>query len=360
VLRRLRGLLLRLLVVVLALALLEGFSSLALFVWSIAETPRVGESYHTQYDADLGWAHRRGLSLPNMYGRGIALTTNAQGFRAKADVAPSVPGGKTRVVCSGDSFTLGYGVSDDDTWCAVLARMEPSYDTVNMGQAGYGLDQAYLWYQRDGRDLHANVQLFAFISDDFNRMSDAERMGYGKPFLDLDGDRLVVRNTPVPPRAWMAPWLTRNLESIRSLRTFALLGRVLHRHSPATGAGGAATAVGPKAPARRIVSKMLDNLAEIHKAQGSQLVLVFLPYLPEHGVTPGWLPFMRNEAERLGVPFINVSAELNKLSRADAEALFIPDGPGTYPGAGGHLSVRGNQYVARVVYEKLREVLPAR
>jgi hypothetical protein len=152
----------------------------------------------------------------------------------------------------------------------------------------------------------------------------------------------------------MAPWLTRNLEAVRSLRTFALLGRVLRR-KPAEGAAGVPAAVGPKAPVRRIVSKMLDNLAEINKAQGSQLVLVFLPYLPEHGVAPGWSPFMRNEAERLGVPFINVSAELNKLSRADAETLFIPDGPGTYPGAGGHLSVRGNQFVARVVYEKLRE-----
>jgi lysophospholipase L1-like esterase len=354
---RLRGLLLRLFVVALALALLEGISSLILFVWSIAETPRVGESYHTQYDPDLGWAHRRSLSLPNMYGRGIGLTTNAQGFRAKSDVGPAVPAGKTRIVCSGDSFTLGYGVGDDDTWCAVLARMEPGFDTVNMGQAGYGLDQSYLWYQRDGRDLHANVQLFAFISDDFNRMSDAERMGYGKPFLDVEEERLVIRNTPVPKRAWVVPWLTRNLESIRALRTFALLGRVIHR---AAAPASTQAAAGPKAPVRRIVSKMLDNLAEIHQAQGSQLVLVFLPYLPEHGVTPGWLPFMRTEAERLRVPFINVSAELNKLSRADAEALFIPDGPGTYPGAGGHLSARGNQYVARVVYEKLREILSAR
>lgn len=84
-------------------------------------------------------------------------------------------------------------------------------------------------------------------------------MGYGKPFLDVQGERLVVRNAPVPMRAWLVPWITRNLHSISALGSFELARRLLAR-SPERSSRGAGS--GPaRATVRQIVSKVLEDRA---------------------------------------------------------------------------------------------------
>lgn len=119
------------------------------------------------------------------------------------------------MICSGDSFTLGYGVRDDETWCHQLMQLDDRLETVNMGQGGYGFDQAYLWFRRDGVRLAHHVQVFAFISDDFRRMERVEFIGYAKPVLRVVGDSLRVDNVPVPRRGYgVASWFTRNAEPL--------------------------------------------------------------------------------------------------------------------------------------------------
>ena len=51
-----------------------------------------------------------------------------------------MPPGKTRIICSGDSFTLGFGVDNEHTWPQQLAARNANLETVNMGQGGYGAD----------------------------------------------------------------------------------------------------------------------------------------------------------------------------------------------------------------------------
>ena len=94
------------------LALLEGLTSLCLLLWGLAfEAPHaLAERIHTRYDAELGWVNVPGLSLPDFYGPAKNLTINDQGFRGARSVTKRVPPQKLRIVCSGDSFTLGYGV----------------------------------------------------------------------------------------------------------------------------------------------------------------------------------------------------------------------------------------------------------
>jgi len=81
-----------------------------------------------------------------------------------------VPPGYLRVIGSGDSFTLGHGVANGQTWCARLEEIDPRFENVNMGQGGYGADQAYLSYRRDRRRLDRDTHIFAFISDDLHRL----------------------------------------------------------------------------------------------------------------------------------------------------------------------------------------------
>ena len=140
-----------------------------------------------------------------------------------------------RIVCSGDSFTLGYGVDDEQTWCARLEAREPRFETINMGQGGYGIDQAYLWYRRDAAMLDHHVQVFAFISADFGRLLSDRFQGYGKPVLRMKQGALVLENTPVPRAAFALPWLAEHRAAFDELRSLALLRRGLawrgHRES---------------------------------------------------------------------------------------------------------------------------------
>src|SRR5262245_36434568 len=104
----------------LLLVIVEGLASYGLFIRFVMMTNIVAERRHTKYDPELGWVNEPNVDIPDMYGPGIYLRTNGQGFRNNHSVSPAVPAKKARIICSGDSFTLGYGVDNDHTWCSRL------------------------------------------------------------------------------------------------------------------------------------------------------------------------------------------------------------------------------------------------
>jgi hypothetical protein len=120
----------------LILVVVEGFASYMLAVRDIMTAYPLAERRHTKYDPELGWVNEASVHIPDMYGPGIYLRTNSEGFRNNHDFDTAVPNGKYRIVCSGDSFTLGYGVDNDHTWCHRLTALDPRLETVNMGQGG--------------------------------------------------------------------------------------------------------------------------------------------------------------------------------------------------------------------------------
>ena len=67
--------------------------------------------------------------------------------------------------------------------------MAKRLETVNLGQGGYGVDRAYLWYKRNETNLEHDIVVLAFISDDSWRMESDTFFGYGKPYLTIrDGE----------------------------------------------------------------------------------------------------------------------------------------------------------------------------
>src|SRR5262245_44962734 len=112
---------------------LEGVSSALLFGRELARLRGRGdlaERRHTRHDTLLSWVNVPNTYLPDAYGRGIYVRINGQGFRANGDVAPKVASGRTRVICSGDSYTFGYGVDNDQAWCRLLEEQDRRLETV--------------------------------------------------------------------------------------------------------------------------------------------------------------------------------------------------------------------------------------
>jgi hypothetical protein len=335
----------------LLLLALEGAASILYAVRGVVTVQPLAERLHTEYDADLGWVNLPNVDLPNMYGPGRGLRTNSQRFRGAADFAPRVPAGKRRVVCSGDSFTLGYGVDDASTWPAFFAKRAPHLETVNMGQGGYGLDQAYLWYERDGVKLDHDLQIFTVITNDFQRMQMLSFSGYAKPVLALENGKLVTRNVPVPKRA-SSPAVARAQSVLAELDLTRLLRRALRRDAPEA---ATSTQAQRNEETLEIVGAMLDDLAERHRGEGSELVVVYLPTRQDYvgNSADPWRRYLAERTARSGIVYLDLFDDMRRLVPEEKDKLFIAEGAVNFPGATGHYTEAGNEFVANLIYDAL-------
>jgi hypothetical protein len=355
----------------LMLVVVEGLASYTLAIRDFATTYRLAElaeRRHTKYDPDLGWVNEANVHIRDMYGPGVYLRTNGQGFRANYDFETAVPNGKYRILCSGDSFTLGFGVDNDHTWCQLLASLDPRFETLNMGQGGYGVDQMYLWYKRDVAKFEHHVHLLAFITADFGRMQSDMFEQYGKPTLDIENGMLVIKNVPVPRGAYDHSWLAYHASILRRLRTVELIMRVRsklafapgNRSTAASSTPRASThAVGPTKKERNektkeVLTKIFEDLKRLNDEYSSKLILVYLPTQSELEGTEEWLKFIEKKSRDLGIPFINVLKTFRSSLPQSRALMFIQEGQLNYPNAAGHLNDQGNEFVAEVIYQALK------
>lgn len=337
------------------LCLVEGASGF-LVAWRAWQAPNevmTEERSYMEYDELLGWRSRPNQSITDLYGPGKSFRTNSQGFRGAVDYAPTVPLGRTRIICSGDSFTLGHSVADDEAWCARLAQADPRLETVNMGQGGYGFDQAFLWYRRDAAGLAHQVQLFAFISTDFERMEFDNFMGFPKPVVRAVNDSLVVENVPVP-RVDAATILRRRrlgaaLEQLRVVTVARSIGRRLGTTPAAPVPDGHRQSAGE---VERAVALILAELKALNEARGSRLVLVFLPRPGDESFpwADTWRAVIDREARRLGVPFIDLIPPVRARPIEEVKGMYV------VPFAPSHYTADGNAWVATQILSRLRDL----
>lgn len=347
----LKLLLVYLLVPIMAFLLFEGLTSTILFVEKLANTKPLAERLHTRYDPELGWVNIPNTHFADFYGPGLNLNINNQGFRSTEDFTVEVPPGQVRAICAGDSFTLSFGVSDDQGWCYLLSVLEPRLQTVNMGQGGYGIDQAYLWYKRDGDKVRHNITLFAFITSDFDRMQRGIFLGYGKPVLKVENDALVLTNVPAPRQGYLLPWTTPPYQSaFDELKSVQWLSQTFFKNK------GSSSEPIDEPEVQTVAGKILEDMARISKERDSELVLVYLPtwasYTPDVK-TDTRRRYARQGAAKLGLPFIDLVEDFRNLPEDDIKGLFIPNGAIDFPGAAGHYSAEGNEYIARQLYKKM-------
>ncbi len=335
------------------LLLAEGGASLLLALRPGAgeRSPSLREELHCDYDADLGWMNKRSFRAENLYGAGVGFTTNSRGFRGTKEVAAEVPAGQRRIVFLGDSFTEGYGVADADCYPAAISAIEPSFEAVNMGLGGFGLDQMFLWYRRDAAELRASVVVLACIAHDFERMGTDHFLHLPKPWLGVDGATLAVRNVPVP-KVFGEKDKGRLVRFVRSLALGRAMERLRRTKPPPedrslaeTPADKIAAEPAWAAPARLV----LRDLHALVEARGAKLVFVYLPvrYTVPREPTYG-AKFAEETCAAIGIPFWNLSELFGSLPFRDIESYFLPDN---------HYSARGNRLVAEALVTRLRPML---
>jgi hypothetical protein len=353
--RALKRVVLGLIALGIAFALLEGAASLAYVVyWARMHFwAPIPERSHTRYDPTLGWAAIPGSVSRNVYGPGLDVTANTRGFRGAKEYGDSIPDGFVRVIAAGDSFTLGYGVGDADAWPAQLERLCPRIEAPNMGQSGYGIDQNYLWYERDAAELAHDVVVLAFIDHDLGRPGADAMLGYGKPLLRARGDALELTNVPVPRTGYWLPVLTQNAASLEQLRLLELPRALIAHFRPQPPPTSQVLAQAELDRVNELALRTLDRLA---RKRGAKLVLVHLPHLePDRPavlsrLSEGDAAVIARVAAR-DVPFFDLRSEFEAVPDPDRRALF--QAATLTRGAAGHYSAAGNEFVARTMARRL-------
>ena len=329
----------------------EGLSSFGLLASDIRNIPHTPENFRqARYDTLLGWVGLPNLARTDNYGPGTRLTTNADGMRIHRPVTAALAPGEKRIICSGDSFTFGSGVSDDETFCAYLEQELPGVRTLNMSQRGYGIDQAYLWYKRDAVRYPHQVHVFAFIWADFERMAVTTFTGYPKSILRLKNGTLAVENVPVPQ--WTGESrLTGALGLLPDLR----LVQLIQRHTDQSDVTKLARV---DAQVWDIALAVFKDLARLNRERGSNLVLVYLPAPAD--LTPGAQDNRRRRLAEFsrssGIPFVDLTAEIRTVPPDSTDWMFITPNALPVQGSSGHYTAVGHRWVAARLAEHLRAI----
>ncbi|MEM7308231.1 MAG: hypothetical protein AAF682_16240 [Planctomycetota bacterium] len=117
------------------------------------------------FDQELGWC-------PRPSSNGFGARFDALGARASTKPhARAKPAGVRRVLTFGGSFTMGMEVGDTEAWPARVEAGLGDVEVVNLGVAGYGLDQGLLRFRRDGPGLAPDAVWFGLMPQASLRVS---------------------------------------------------------------------------------------------------------------------------------------------------------------------------------------------
>lgn len=243
-------------------------------------------------DPRLGWRMRRSY-------RGPGVTHDARGFR-RTGRGPPAPGAP-RIFLIGDSFTYGLGVEDEATFAAQLARRTGAH-VINAGVNAYGLDQALLMWEEEGRALHPDVVVLGYYTDDFHRNA--------LPIRDAPKPRFVRdragawREEPPGSCAQLAA------RHARGWRLPALLGAAVRTLDDRAGRLPVAMLRERRGLSRRLLARLRQSVA----SEGASLLVLLIPHCrhPDDGRYGGWvMPRLARDCRELGLRCLDFTTSLS-------------------------------------------------
>ena len=153
-------------------------------------------------DSLLGWAVGRSRRSAD----GLYLSS-AEGLRSpRSGMAYADHPSSHRIAIVGDSYTFGLEVPFHESWGFQLERaLGDEFAVLNFGVDGYGVDQAYLRYDRDVRPWRPTLTIFGFVQHDLYRSLSVYNFvtfpewgfPFSKPRFTLKAGTLELLNAPV-------------------------------------------------------------------------------------------------------------------------------------------------------------------
>lgn len=331
-----------------------------------------------EHDPELGWRHIPGSSgwlvSPEF---AVEYRINEAGLRDREVTIEKTPG-QGRLLCFGDSFVEGWGVNREERVSEVLQSRLAAMEVINFGVAGYGTDQEWLLFEKQGPRFRPDwVVLFFYGNDLWNN---AARQGIGaerghKPFFKLGpAGRLQLNGVPVRKTAFWdpgaRPW-HRELEVYlqQHLHLFALLRKALAPEIPPQqqqgyyqGLYGAGAEQG--AEQWELTGSLLEAFSQSVARAGGRMLLVYVPALVQieeedwkmkrelHGLTGEYdlhkpQRQLQQLADSAGIPFLDLDTVFSQQTRS--QTLYYRDS---------HWNAAGHALAAAAVAARLQSAAP--
>ncbi len=161
------------------------------------------------YHPVIGWWHVPNLTARIPLGETFhAFQSNSIGMRASRDYSEASRPGTKRIIVLGDSYAAGDGVDNDQRFSEIIERAFPNLEVLNFALNGSGTDQQLLIYEHIAKDFHTDAFIFAICVENIARnlctcrpsmaWNETEIYYRPKPFFEINGETLVLRNVPVP------------------------------------------------------------------------------------------------------------------------------------------------------------------
>ncbi len=288
-----------------------------------------------RFDHELGWAPLENVTYAE---KGVLVHQNQFGLRAPDDIQLKNTSGRKRVLVLGDSYVWGFGATQEELLTARQVYQTDD-ELINGGVTGYGTDQEYLFYLREGQkfDVDEVVVAFTLFNDVANNLN-SKQYSYLKPYFTLNAGQLVLHNDHV--RDSIVKRFGRTLRRESRVYDFcnegvhALIKTLQRKHSSET------DVVVSEADRKGIelTLAILKKLKEAVEARHAKLLVVFIPYKPrveQH--LPGNHPFAPLLAEgltKIGISYREPYPEFLKSAIAGVDPFKLAD---THFNAAGHV-----------------------
>lgn len=280
------------------------------------------------YHPLLGWVPK-----PNY--RSETVTINSKGLRGRKEYPTQKKRSETRIIALGDSFTFGEGVGDEETYPFFLEGLLKTCSVLNLGVHGYGTDQAYLYLKTEGFQYSPDLVILGIFVAESPWSSSVYRnvlsfRDYAKPRFVAVGDRLVLRNVPVPPPEVIAraPFPGPATSYLWNLFKRGVVSK---------------TFFSAERQSRRITTRILDQmLAELTEHQAKFLIVTIPSGIGDpQGETE---LVLHHWAERRGVPILHLREAFLELEASQRKKVYAV-----------HWTPFGNRAVAGILKRKLIE-----
>lgn len=161
-----------------------------------------GRLTYLVYDDLMGWTIG-----PNRRNASGLYYSSWEGIRAPHEGVSYVKSSeKTRIALVGDSFTFAEDVPFEDSWGYHLENeLGADFEVLNFGVGGYGVDQAYLRYEKEVRQWNPKIVIIGLPSSNVERTMNVYHplssewfdFPFAKPRFVLQDGKLQILNVPL-------------------------------------------------------------------------------------------------------------------------------------------------------------------
>ena len=318
------------------------------------------------YDADLGWTNR-----PSSCTRDRKYCANSAGLRSDREFTKQIPPGVLRISLFGDSFIHGHDVDLRGSLApqlesALAARGVPA-QALNFGVGGYGIDQAYLRYSRDGARFDTDIIVEGLQLENVARhlmvfrliAYPQSKIPFSKPRFYFEGPSLLVANKPtIAPDRVPAVLATFESSPLRRYEFFYTekyrpywwrKSRLLSVLADARHKDESVDVMRTDGEGIHLTLAILDRFKNDVSVTGKPFLLVYLPLKDNLAAQ------LRGEKDPWD-PYVNMFRKDFRIVDPTARLLEIARRKGVDAVAPGHYSAEGNRAVAEALADAIAKM----